>query len=425
MPRKLLFDLRVKQEDGKVRLYFGKATPAYLADPENRKPLTVRIYRKEEPDFLFGRDYREYFDGIGAEDAKVIYEGQLPAADGRMYTYTDETARLGAVYAYWVSGGPGDVPTGPVPVRVRDEQIWWPLAKTTEYMERLAAEYPELVSLKSFGQTMRGRGIRGLFAGNVRNCIALVGLVHAGESGPELILPAAERILKEDSGLLQRAGLAILPAVNLDMRELQVQGDPTYLRTNFNGVDINRNFPADWDTIGTDYGQNTANPHVSTYRGEAPGSEPETRALMAFVKQAAPHGVFSFHSLASICGDAFLASKSAMRDSAYADACRTLLEPYSHGFSLGERYRLQLRYECTAGSLPSWLYLSGRRPAFDLEWDGRARSRIALADRTTRELLEEYQTRHYHGIRETLAWLQGEAEPLDAAGADAGGGSDE
>ncbi|MBO9608092.1 MAG: hypothetical protein J7639_19180 [Paenibacillaceae bacterium] len=406
MARKLLFDLRAEAEAGAVRLYFGKTTPLFLSDPYDRDPLVIRIYRKMEPAFVFGRDYEEYFIGLDTADAELIYEGRLAAVDARMYAYTDSSAEAGSTYAYWVSSDRGDIPVGPVPARLRDPEIWWPNALVERYMDRLAATYPHRVVAHSFGQTIRGRTIRGLFVGNMQNCIALVGLVHAGESGPELILPAIERLLREHDDLLQHVGVAVLPAVNIDMRERQVQGVPSYLRTNYNGVDINRNFPANWETIEHTYGQDTSNPHVSTYRGEAPCSEPETRALMAFIRQAKPRGVFSFHALASICGDAFLTSKYAAGDNKFAERCLPLLEAYSHGFALGEAYTLQFRYLCTAGSLPHWLYAESGIPGFDLEWDGRDQSKPSMIDETTRGLLEEYQKRHYQGIAGVLQWLR-------------------
>ncbi|WP_135556136.1 M14 family metallopeptidase [Paenibacillus cymbidii] len=405
MARKLLFDLRVKAEEGAVRLYFGKTTPLFQSDPGDRDPLVIRIYRKEEPAFEFGRDYGEYFIGLDVADAELIYEGRLEAVDARMYSYTDRTVKVGGTYAYWVSGDRGDIPVGPVPVRLRDTEIWWPQAKVERYMERLAATYADQVATRSFGRTIRGRTISGLFVGNMQNCIALVGLVHAGEAGPELILPAIERLLREHADLLRHVGVAVLPSVNIDMRELQVLGEPSYLRTNYNGVDINRNFPANWETIDHSYGQDTSNPHVSTYRGEAPSTEPETQALMAFIRQTAPRGVFSFHSLASICGDTFLTSKYAAGDSEFTGKCLQLIKAYSHGFALGEAYKIQFHYGCRAGSLPHWLYAESGIPGFDLEWDRREQSKASLVDETTRQMLEEYQTRHYHGIASVLQWL--------------------
>jgi predicted deacylase len=52
-------------------------------------------------------------------------------------------------------------------------------------------------------------------------------------------------------------------------------------RYNVRGVDLNRNFPGTW---------------ARQYRtGRGPGSEPETRAMMRFIRKLQPTGVLSFH----------------------------------------------------------------------------------------------------------------------------------
>ncbi|MBI5839536.1 MAG: hypothetical protein HZB19_05485 [Chloroflexi bacterium] len=66
-------------------------------------------------------------------------------------------------------------------------------------------------------------------------------------------------------------------------------------RVNDHGVDLNRNFPtnwsAEWDRDGCwDYGPSTG--------GTGPGSEPETRALMAFLQSHRVEALISYHSAA-------------------------------------------------------------------------------------------------------------------------------
>jgi protein MpaA len=60
-------------------------------------------------------------------------------------------------------------------------------------------------------------------------------------------------------------------------------------RGNNNGVDLNRNFPGDWEPPG---GPNTSAEH---YSGEAPGSEPETQAVMNFVAAIHPDVSIWYH----------------------------------------------------------------------------------------------------------------------------------
>ena len=66
-------------------------------------------------------------------------------------------------------------------------------------------------------------------------------------------------------------------------------------RVNDHGVDLNRNFPtnwaAEWDRDGCwDYGPTTG--------GTGPGSEPETRTLMAFLQTHKVEALISYHSAA-------------------------------------------------------------------------------------------------------------------------------
>ncbi|TMV43842.1 hypothetical protein FE783_34315 [Paenibacillus mesophilus] len=410
MSRKLFYNLRIQAAEGGVRLSFYKSTPLFLSGSENGQPPMIRIYRKEEPAFSFNEDYGEYFDGLSPEQAEILFEGAMDAGNGRKYTYVDSLAKVGSTYAYWVSSDRGDPPVGPAAVRVRDAEIWWPQQEIDRRMERLSAMYPQLVTLKSFGRSVRGADIRGLLVGNAARRAAFIGLIHPGESGPELIIPAVERLLRDNGDELAHAGLAILPAVSTDERERLVHGHPGYLRTNGSGVDINRNFPAEWEETDYSYGLDTSDPDAITYRGPRPCSEPETRAVISFIHEAKPRCVFSFHCLASICGPAFFASKYARNDQAFSERSLPLLAAYTKGFYGLEDRPVRMSYACSSGSLPAWLYKELDVPGFDLEWEGEERSRITHTDKTTRELLRDYQDRHYQGMLSVLRELRERCE---------------
>ena len=55
-------------------------------------------------------------------------------------------------------------------------------------------------------------------------------------------------------------------------------------RKNAHGVDLNRNYPYNWAELDGDYES-----------GPEPKSEPETRAMIAFLKDVKPHRILSFH----------------------------------------------------------------------------------------------------------------------------------
>jgi protein MpaA len=74
-------------------------------------------------------------------------------------------------------------------------------------------------------------------------------------------------------------GLWLIPSINPD-------GNRAWTRTNARGVDLNRNFPHSWVYAGRG---------TSKYSGPSAASEPETRALMAFVKKYPPRTTIVFH----------------------------------------------------------------------------------------------------------------------------------
>lgn len=275
--------------------------------------MIVRVYRRNEVNYRFNDDYAEYFDGLVPTAEDLLFEGELAAVDHRKFTYHDTSVEIGQTYVYWVSSL-DDPPVGPAPVRVRDPRVWWSAEKINARMSALADKHPSLVSSIELGHTRRGSRLDGLRIGNPDNCIVLIGAVHPGESGPELILPAVERLVEENPAVLERTGVAILPSVGIDERERLVQGIPWYLRVNQSGVDINRNFPSRWDTVEHTYGMSTDDPDAATYRGPAPASEPETQAVIALVSLVRPRCVMSFHCLASITGPNFFTTKYGAED---------------------------------------------------------------------------------------------------------------
>ncbi len=366
------------------------------------QPVPVSIFRKEIADFRFNDHYREYFDGLDRSGAGEIFSGELPAINRRKVEFADP-APPGRTYAYWIGlSGAETPPTGPAVVRVRDPRVWWPYHDVRRRLEELAERHPHFVSLESCGMTVRGRDIPMLRVGNRQRCIALIGALHAGESGPELLIPAVEQLLSEDESLLKRVGVLLLPEVNIDERERQVEGEPEYLRTNANGVDLNRNFPAGWEEIDESYGLISSDPDAVTYRGSAPASERETRAVISLIRAARPAAIFTTHCLAGICSPVFLTARNAADDPAYHAECLRWLAPYTQGYYNDPGRPVVLKYACSAGSLPRWAYENGQIPAFDLEWDGDDATRPCLHDGTTPGMIARCAQQHYRGLRQLL-----------------------
>jgi hypothetical protein len=295
-------------------------------------------------------------------------------------------------------------PVGPAPVRVTDPDVWWTFDRIQSTMDELERDCGAKV--ETYGSTCFGRSLRAARLGAKGRCIALVGLIHAGESGPELVLPAARKLAEENADLLQRVGIAVLPVVNADERERLAFGCSWYLRVNSAGVDLNRNFPAGWEEVHYGYGLISSDPDAGTYRGPAPLSEPEARAVEAFMKANRPEAMFAYHWLASITGAGLLGPTMAEGDEAYLNSCKRMSTAYGRGFHDDPEREHGFGLGTTGGSLPTWCYREFNIPAFDLEssgsFEGENAARKGL---TTAEMVREYSERHYNAIRAVLEEL--------------------
>jgi len=392
----MVHDAAGRAEDGKrVRLTFRcdgtKATG------------TFRILRRKAPKFAFHGEYgRKYLLAMEPDAAKEVHRGRLTAREG-VFAWVDEDVGVRDTCAYWVAAdGRADL-AGPLCVRVRDPELWWPREKVAARMKALAKKHPKRVELETFGRTVGGWPLRGLLVGNRDRRVGLVGAVHAGESGPEIILLALEKLLAEHADLLDKVGVAALPTVNADERERLVEGCPWYLRKNANGVDLNRNFDADWHRVHHAYGVRTDEPKKGTYRGPKPGSEPETRAVVRFVEKTSPQVVFSYHHLGSLTGNRLqTVGKPAPVHHRFA-------RPYVTGYN--RRGGGKAAATDIPGMLSLWLWQKYGIPGYDVEKGsgGREVDR-ATHDRATAADLRTNAGKHTRAI---LAVLEALAETKD------------
>lgn len=155
------------------------------------------------------------------------------------------------------------------------------------------------------GYSVLGRSIYAFFVGEHGKEGIVQGGIHAREWVTALL------VLKL-IGRKVRGGVWYVPLVNPDGAELCQRGarsvEALYLRrdllqinggadfsqwkANARAVDLNVNFPARWGTGRS----NVFSPAPSSYVGEAPFSEPETRALAAFTLSVRPTFTLSYHA---------------------------------------------------------------------------------------------------------------------------------
>lgn len=182
--------------------------------------------------------------------------------------------------------------------------VWHTYSESIAWMDSLHLLYPQVVSAKwSIGQSHEGRDIWCFRVSDNPATdedepeVLIDGLHHSREiMASEFPLMFAEYLAQrygtdpEITWLLDNRELYVIPIVNPDgfvhneltnpagggqwRKNRRVNGDGTY------GVDLNRNYPYLWGY--DDYGS-SPNPASLTYRGPAPGSEPEVQAMMAFV----------------------------------------------------------------------------------------------------------------------------------------------
>jgi protein MpaA len=125
----------------------------------------------------------------------------------------------------------------------------------------------------TLGTSVKGRPIVACERGNPKlRPLLFIGEIHGNEPAGRA---TADRLM---SG-------AIPASVHLwVIRSMNPDGHAARTRKNARGVDLNRNFPFGWK------------PRTGTYAaGSRPASEPETRAVMAFIKQVRPHTTVIAH----------------------------------------------------------------------------------------------------------------------------------
>jgi hypothetical protein len=131
-----------------------------------------------------------------------------------------------------------------------------------------------VLEVRVIGHSVQGRPIRAWRLGNPASPVkaVFIAAMHGNEAQPS-------RILKNlrDGRAISGADIWVVPTMNPD-------GVHRHSRRNAHGVDLNRNFPVRWIAQGGSY-----------YSGPRPASEPETRAMMAFLAEIRPRYVVSFH----------------------------------------------------------------------------------------------------------------------------------
>jgi murein peptide amidase A len=135
-----------------------------------------------------------------------------------------------------------------------------------------------VLETRVLGKSVRGRPITAWHLdnrpiGNRRGpTVVLIATMHGNERAPRQILQALR-----GARVIHGVDLWLVPVYNPD-------GFGANHRRNAHGVDLNRNYPYHWANLDGNYES-----------GPRPASEPETKAMMRFLRDIRPDYVLSFH----------------------------------------------------------------------------------------------------------------------------------
>lgn len=189
-------------------------------------------------------------------------------------------------------------------------------AQVERILHAYRCRHPELTRLVEIGRSHLGRPLLALFIGRDldgerdRPTMLLNGGHHGSEFLSTLFVADAIGTLLEDEGpemqrILDELVVVAVPLVNPDGSHLttklglvgrkngrDVNGDGR--RGYDEGVDLNRNYPFRWGALGENGSRSLGRSQY--YRGPAPASEPETRAMMQLAAGERFAAAISYHT---------------------------------------------------------------------------------------------------------------------------------
>jgi hypothetical protein len=251
--------------------------------PEDDRALTVDINSLESG----GDECRQYaVEREETKDANGNYTVTDPClfndAVADMATKTEDLDRAGAGAQGFGSATTSlsiDSLTGPI-IPCQGQPT--PVVKVGDHANWSSLPPSGVIGQNSAGQDIKVY-VREACAGTVDPRTVVIGSsIHGSENGGQLVSHELlfNEVLPEDVRVIA------IPEIN-------GSGVPGSRRRNERGVDLNRNWDYRWDTLTES--KNT-NPNATNYRGTAPESEPETRAVASFLRALGPVDLFiSYH----------------------------------------------------------------------------------------------------------------------------------
>ena len=184
-------------------------------------------------------------------------------------------------------------------------------------VKTLGESYPDLIQVSTVGQSVQGKDIYLMKLGKGEKKALIVAGIHANEY---IATTFTMRCVEEYAqayysssgkygtydlrGMLEKYTLYIIPSGNPDGLDIATgNGTPEFTvanldtiyddyTTNANGVNLNHNYPYQWDVVSQSL---AANHEISKACGTSAGSEPETQIVMQLCEENEFEWLFSMH----------------------------------------------------------------------------------------------------------------------------------
>jgi g-D-glutamyl-meso-diaminopimelate peptidase len=253
-------------------------------------------------------------------------------------------------------------------------------------IQKLKAAYPELIHVKVIGKSEYGRDIYAVSLGKGPAKVFINGAHHAREwittnLNMYMINQYAEAYIQnkkingyDPRSILNSSTIWFVPMVNPDGVTLQQEGLKVFPKSlhasllkmnegsknfkrwkaNAKGIDLNRQYKAGWESI-----KSPKKPSYKNYKGPAPETAAETKAILRFINDINPEMAVSYHSSGKILYWNYKQSNTLYkRDEVYAKLIGKMT-----GYSLV----YPKKNAPGGGGLTDWFVSVKKKPAFTPE----------------------------------------------------------
>lgn len=248
----------------------------------------------------------------------------------------------------------------------------------------LENKYSNVLTVTSIGKSEFGREIWGIKLGQGKKTILLVGAHHGREWLTSMLLmkmletyadayEKKESVSSQSTAILNETAIWFVPMLNPDGVIIQQHQLATFpvkhqihlqemndgcqnfkrWKANGNGIDLNRQYPADWDQLPKD----PLTPYYKSYKGKEPLEAAEVQALTNFIGEINPAIAVSYHSAGRELFWNYKNGRYLFRDYWIARKIAKLT-----GYKLAKPEK-----EATGGGFTDWFITTYRRPALTIE----------------------------------------------------------